>query len=138
MKVRRENAMKISFMLMFGLLPGCIGMPQPKMGAGPGAVPPTPQQVSNCQTTRTWHNAWTLLGTVFGGVGGASGTAETLTQDKTAQTGIAIGIAGAGLVAAVSAAAAGIESEAYATQNCNAVLSASAYAGAAEPEKKDP
>ncbi len=72
-----------------------------------------------------WHNVWTLLGASLGGVAGASGPADAVTTNKTAQEGIGIGIAAAGVLAAVSVAAAGIESSNYATRNCQTILSQS-------------
>lgn len=118
--------MQVGFAILFGCTVSCIGRPEPRMGLATAPSPPTATQVSNCESTRTWHNIWTMTGTVFGGLAGASGAADSVTQDKNAQLGIGIGVATSGVIAAVAAAAAGIEADNYSTENCTVVLSAAA------------
>jgi hypothetical protein len=103
-------------------LVGCIHEPSGSVAVVPGTPGPTPQQVSSCQTTRTWHNIWTITATLFGGAAGAQATVDAAVSDKTVQTATAIGGAASGVLAAVSAAAGGIEAETYATDNCQVVL----------------
>jgi hypothetical protein len=103
---------------------GCIHAPaRGSLSVSPGVPGPTQAQIDACEKTRTWHNVWTITGTIFGATSGAGGGAEALTNDKTAQTGIAIGAAASGVIATVAATAAGIESDAYATANCQTILS---------------
>lgn len=127
MRVPRQYAMSVGFSILFGIPLSCIRYPtaQPELTAM-GTPPPSPAQVSACETTRSWHNIWTMTGTVFGGAAGASGTVNALTQDKNAQLGLSIGVATSGIVAAVAAAAAGFEADNYSTQNCSVVLSRAA------------
>jgi hypothetical protein len=79
----------------------------------------------------TWHNIWVLSGTVLGGVGGAGGTADAVSTDHNVQTGIAIGIAAAGLLGAISTAAAGITANTYSNDNCPAILQQNVNSSAA-------
>jgi hypothetical protein len=124
----RSWGMKYLALLAFTpLLVGCIHEPVAgSLAVAPGTSGPSAQQVSSCRTTRTWHNIWTIAGTVFGGAAGAQGTADAVVKDQTTQTAIGIGVASAGVLAAISAAAAGIEADAYSTDNCQAILSQAA------------
>jgi hypothetical protein len=109
---------------------GCIRAPAAGgLGIAPGTPAPTPQQVSSCETTRTWQNIWTVAASVFSAAAGAQGGADTAFTDKTAQTGIAIGAAASGVIAAVAATAGGIESNTYATDNCQVILTQAASVG---------
>jgi hypothetical protein len=104
---------------------GCIHRPTGSLALTPGTPAPTPQQVSSCESALTWHNVWTLLGAGMGGVAGAEGSIDAVTTNKTVQTGVGIGVAAAGVLAAISGVAAGIESSSYATGNCQVILSQS-------------
>lgn len=108
-------------------LMGCIHRPTTRLGVAPGAPAPTQAQITSCEKMRTAHNAWTIAGAVFGGAAGAEGAADGVTTNKTAQTGISIGVAVSGVLALVSTTVAGMEASDYATSNCNAVLSAGNY-----------
>ena len=108
-------------------LVGCIHSPKGSLSAVPGTPAPTQAQITSCEKTRTAHNTWTVLAGVFGGVAGAQGAADTVTSNKTAQTGIGIGVAVSGVMALVSTTVASMEASDYATANCNAVLSAGNY-----------
>ena len=117
-------------------LVGCIHAPAAgSIGVTPGTPGPSQAQISSCETTRTWQNVWTITATVFGGAAGAQGGADAVVTDKTAQTGIAIGVAASGVIAAVAAAAGGIESSTYATDNCQTVLSQAASVAVAPSGK---
>ncbi len=105
------------------VLLGCIHEPEHRAGAIPGVPVPSPAQVSSCESTRSWHNFWVMSGAFFGAAVGAEGSADAVTTNKTAQAGIGIGTATSGVLAAVSAAAAGIEADTYASSNCQAILS---------------
>jgi len=103
---------------------GCIHAPMAgSIGVAPGTTGPTQSQINSCETTRTWQNIWSIVATVGGGAAGAQGGVDAVVTDKTAQTGIAIGVATTGILAAVAAAAGGIESNTYAADNCQTVLS---------------
>jgi len=104
-------------------LPGPSGTPAPTSTA----PAPTPAQIANCERIRQSHNTWSLLGVLFGGVAGASGTADSTTSNKDVQVGIGIGAAVSGIFAAVSTAEAGLQANAYSTANCDDVLSGSSY-----------
>lgn len=113
---------------------GCIHEPIAihHYGGAFGAAPPPPDatRVASCKTTRSWHNFWVLAGSVFGGAGGAGGTADALTDNKDVQLGIGIAVAVAGVFGAIATAAAGITSETYATDNCEQILQQAADASA--------
>lgn len=103
-------------------LVGCIHAPQAGLGVTPGVPPPSPAQVSQCESLRTWHNVWTILGTISGAGAGAQGSIDAVVTDKNAQIGVGIGAASFGVLAGISAVAAGIDSDNYALHNCNDVL----------------
>ena len=130
----RSLAGLVSTVLALGLV-GCIHEPTgehllgAKLGDAP-PPPPAPALVASCQSTRTWHNIWVLAGSVFGGAGGLTGAAATISSNSTVQEGIAIGAVTAGLIGAVSTAAAGITADSYSTQNCQQILQQSAAASA--------
>jgi hypothetical protein len=115
-------------------LVGCIHSPKGNLAASPGTPPPTPQQISLCESARTAHNVWTILGSVFGGVAGAQGAVDTVVTNKDAQIGIGIGVAASGIMSAVSATVASMKASDYATHNCDAVLS-QANAGVVSPTR---
>lgn len=88
-------------------------------------APPSQKQVDACESLRTQHNVWALLGTLFGTAAGAGGSAAGFVQgDKTAQIGIGLASAGSGLFGAVAGVIAGFEADAYATKDCNSILRA--------------
>jgi hypothetical protein len=123
-----------AMVLALGLV-GCIHEPTGEhlLGAKLGDAappPPSPALVASCQTTRTWHNMWVLTGSVFGGAGGLTGAAATISSNTTVQQGIAIGAIAAGLFGAISTAAAGITADSYATENCQQILQQAAAASA--------
>lgn len=105
-------------------LPGCIGRPPARTpGLLGGPATPSPKQVSDCESLRTQHNAWVLLGTIFGTVAGAGGSAAGFVQnDHDMQLGIGIGAAASGLLGAISTTVAGFSADSYSTKNCNDVL----------------
>ena len=119
---------------MFGLVlllavSGCIKVPPPKTGAAlNGAPPPTQAQVSNCESLRSAHNTWTLVGAIAGGAAGASGPIDAVVSNKTAQEGIGIGVGVSGVVALVATTMAGFKADAYTQGNCASILSLSAAA----------
>jgi hypothetical protein len=122
--------MKLPLILALSLgATGCITIHPPKYGASSSTPAPSQVQISSCESTRNWHNAWTMMGAVFGAGAGASGTADAITTDHTAQVGIGIGVAASGLLAAISTTAAGITADTYATDNCAAILSAAFSTG---------
>lgn len=113
------------------LLVGCIHEPlaaHPLGGPANAPPPPDPARVASCKSTRSWHNAWVLAGTVFGGLSGAGGAADALSSDKGVQTGIGIGVISAGVLAAISSTAAGFTADSYATDNCQQILQQAADA----------
>lgn len=114
------------------LLSGCIHEPMGVhlVGAPPGP-PPNPTKVAACKKTRFWHNFWVLSGSLFGGAAGASGGASAISDNQNVKTGVAIGAAGAGVMAAVATTAAGIEADEYTTDNCQQILQEDANASAA-------
>ena len=119
------------FVLPLALV-GCLHAPvgKPHM-MGAEVTPPNPAVVSACESTRTWHNTWSMIGTIFGGLAGAGGTVDGLAQNNAGvQTGAAIGAAGSGIIAAISATASSIEADTYATNNCAAILQQAANAAA--------
>jgi len=124
------KAMSVSVLAL--LLVGCIHQPtaQHTLGAVQ-APPPNPALVASCNNTMSWHNAWVLAGTVLGGVGGAGGAVDAVSTDHNVQTGIAIGIAAAGLLGAISTAAAGITANTYSNDNCPAILQQNVNSSAA-------
>lgn len=123
--------MKQFILGVFGLcLVGCIHAPTGGMAVAPGTPAPSPTAVAACQKERTWHNIWTVSASLFGGLAGAQGTVDAVVTDKTAQTGIGIGAAATGVLAAISATAAGIEADSYATDNCQVILMQAASAAA--------
>jgi hypothetical protein len=115
---------------------GCIHEPVALhlMGGPLGTAPPPapdPARVASCKTTKNWHNAWILAGTIFGGLSGAGGAADAISSDKGVQTGVGIGVISAGVLAAISSTAAGFTSDTYATDNCQQILQQAADASAA-------
>ncbi len=104
-------------------LVGCIKEPVGVhlVGAAP-TTPPDPARVASCKSTRTWHTIWVLSGSIFGGAAGAGGGAAAGFDNTNVKTGIAIGVAASGLLAAISTAAAGIEADQYSTDNCQQIL----------------
>ena len=120
----------LSCLALSVLLVGCIHAPQGHartLGAT-AMTPPNPAQVAACEKTRNWHNAWVLSGTILAGLAGAGGGVSGFDSDKTVQTGVGISAIAAGVLAAISTGAAGIESDTYATNGCPAVLLAQANA----------
>lgn len=123
--------MKALFCVPLLLVVGCIHKPVARHPMGASATStqaPDPAQVASCEKTRTWHNVWILSGTVFGGVASSGGAADALTTNKNVQTGVGVGVIAAGILAATSAAAAGITADTYATGNCQQILQQSADA----------
>jgi hypothetical protein len=111
-------------------LVGCIHAPMAQGGVAPGSVPaPSPLMVASCQKTMDWHNAWVVAGAVFGGLSGAGGAADALTTNKTAQTGVGIGVIGSGIFGAVATTAAGVTANTYATEGCAQILQQAVNAG---------
>ena len=133
MKISRSCSMMVGFLLLYGTT-GCIQLPAAKFG-GVAAPPPSPSQIAACQKTRTWHNIWTMSGVIWGALSGAGGGLESLTSDKTAQTGIAIAAAGAGVLALISTTAAGFDADSFSQNNCQDILSAAQSAGMLSPKK---
>jgi hypothetical protein len=110
-------------------LVGCIHAPQAQHLLGASSMPPpSPAAVASCEKTRTWHNVWTMSGVVFGGVAGAGGGIDAAVSNKGVQEGMGVTAVVAGVLAAVSTAAGGFESDTYSTNNCAAVLQANANA----------
>lgn len=109
---------------------GCIHEPmaQHLMGGPPAPPPPDQSRVAACEKTKNWHNAWVLMGTIFGGIAGSGGAADALSTDKNVQTGIGIGVVASGVLAAVSSTAAGFEADTYSTNNCQQILQQAADA----------
>ena len=107
---------------------GCLHVPQGQahlMGATMTQAP-NPVQLASCEKTRTWHNVWVISGTILGGLAGAGGGVSGLDSDKNVQLGVGISAIVAGVMAAVSTAVAGVESDTYATNGCPAILQAQA------------
>lgn len=129
---------KLALCLVLALT-GCIRAPAAGgLGVAPGTPAPSPQQVSSCETTRTWHNIWTISASLFGAAAGAQGGADAISTNHDVQVGIGIGVAASGLLAAVSATAAGMEADTYSTNNCQTVLSQAANVSSAGPSVKNP
>src|SRR5580692_7378512 len=83
--------MKLVPVLLCLSLVGCIREPAGRPGVSPGTPAPSPQQVSSCESTRSWHNAWILVGAALSGAAGAEGSADAITTNTTARDGISIG-----------------------------------------------
>lgn len=108
-------------------LTGCIHEPVARLAA-PVNVTPDTAQVAACEKTRTWHNIWVFSGITLGAVSGAGGGVDAVVSDKTAQEAVGITAVVAGILAAVSTGAAGIEADSYATSDCAVVLQANTNA----------
>jgi hypothetical protein len=111
------------------VLVGCIHEPTAVVGLAPGTPAPNPRQISSCENTRNWHNIWTIAATIFGGGAGAQGAVDAADSDKKVQTAMGIGAAATGILAAVSTLAAGMDADAFSTDNCETILS-EAFVGA--------
>jgi hypothetical protein len=126
-----SNMKKIIGLVLFLSVSGCIKVPPPKMGASlNGAPPPTQAQVSSCESLRSAHNTWTTIGAIAGGVAGASGPADAVISNKTAQEAIGMGVGVTGVLALVATTVAGLKANEYTQDNCANILS---LAGVATP-----
>src|SRR5580698_1764281 len=119
--------MKLPMMFLPLMLVGCIHTPtmSSNLGLAPGAAAPTwtPAQISACESTRSWHNIWTLGALFLSGAAGVQGATEAgVTGNKDAEIGLGIGSASAAALALVATAAAGMEADNYSMANCSAVL----------------
>jgi hypothetical protein len=135
MKLLRILGMTISLVI----IDGCIAVhpisvvPGQGLRVAPPPIPPNPILVQSCESTRTAHNTWTLLGAFFGGAAGTSGAVDAVTTNKTVQAAVGIGIAASGILAAISTTAASIEADNYSTNGCAAILSAAAASSLPSP-----
>lgn len=103
---------------------GCIREPARALVASPAVAPPSAASVRECEDLRWWHNAWTIASTVLAGAGSAGGAVVASDNDRGVREGAGIGAALAGMLAATSTLAAGIDASSFAARDCEAVLAA--------------
>jgi hypothetical protein len=102
------------------LLTGCLSYPGAITFQAPRA--PSPTEIQSCQKTRNWHNAWVILGAVFGALSGLGGLSSGLLTDSGQKLAVGIAAGSAGAFGTISSALAGLEASTYADNNCQVVL----------------
>jgi len=125
-----KNIRRYGMLIAFALNYGCIQVhplpPNPMEGITPPRATPNPAQVQSCESTRTAHNTWMLLGVIFGGLAGSGGAVDAATTNHSAQVGVGIGVAASGILAATATTITSIEAETYSVNDCSVILSEAA------------
>ena len=109
--------------LLLTVTSGCITPPpkQPPFGSR-ATQPPTAAQIATCQSAKSRHNVWVLMGVIFSSISGAGGPTSALLSDKGQQIAVGIGAGATGILGAVAGTLAGFAADDYNQENCSTVL----------------